>query len=255
MVSLYGLVGRKLSHSFSRTYFTDKFREEAIEAEYKLFELEEISGLPDLISSYPTLKGLNVTVPYKEQVIDYLDALSDTAEAIGAVNTILIERDVHGHPFLIGHNTDAEGFRRSLLGYLGSCAGFKALVTGTGGAAKAVSYALAREGIEATFVSRFPTEKNLTGCVIGYEDCGQEIISDHHLIINTTPLGTFPDTASKVPLPYHLLTPGHKAFDLVYNPAVTAFMKACAERGCGVKNGLEMLYNQAELSWEIWQMG
>ncbi|MCC8019115.1 MAG: shikimate dehydrogenase [Rikenellaceae bacterium] len=241
-MDIYGIIGNPLGHSFSKQYFTEKFRKEGIVgAVYEKFQLDDISQLPDLIASTPGLQGLNVTIPYKQQVLPYLDRLDDGARKIGAVNCISF-RDGK----LTGHNTDAAGFRASLLGFLGNERP-DALVLGTGGAAKAVNYVLGELGINFTIVSRTKAPGILT-----YGELDGDVMAAHRLIVNTTPLGTFPDVDASPAIPYDLLTPAHRLFDLVYNPEETAFMRQGAARGARTVNGFGMLTGQAEKAWEIW---
>lgn len=242
----FGLIGYPLSHSFSKKYFTDKFEKEEIsDAEYELFPITSIDQLPQLIKDNPELMGLNVTIPYKEQVLQLLDAIDPKAQEIGAVNTIKIEGGK-----LKGYNTDYHGFKDSLTKFIGSRQMPKmALILGTGGASKAVKATLEDLGIQHQFVSRKPENGQLTY---------QEISSSHNhlvessLIINTTPLGMSPEQDSLPDLPYDQLTENHFLYDLVYNPLKTAFMQKGIEAKCWIKNGLEMLHGQAEKSWEIW---
>lgn len=243
---IYGLIGYPLGHSFSREFFTEKFARENINAEYRNFELEDIGSIMELISEYPTLCGLNVTVPYKEQILPYIDTLSPDAKEIGAVNVIKITGAEEGNPHFYGDNTDWIGFSESLLPITGDLH-TKALVLGTGGASKAVCYALRQMGLEVTRVSRTEGKADLT-----YGDLNEQTMKQNSLIVNTTPLGTWPDTDSAPPIPYDLLTPSHLCYDLVYNPAVTRFMQLSAEKGAAVKNGLEMLHRQALAAWKIW---
>lgn len=241
----YGLIGKKLGHSFSADFFNEKFHKEGIDASYSLFSMPEISDFSSLLSHHPLLRGLNVTIPYKQEVIPFLDALSEEASAIGAVNVIKIsEKD--GKKFLKGFNSDCIGFRESLLPFLQEDMK-KALILGTGGASKAVKYVLENAGVEITFVSRKPKEGMLT-----YDELSKEIIDEHLLIVNTTPLGMYPDVEGYPPIPYQFLTRKHFCYDLIYNPPVTEFMKKSAKEGALVKNGLEMLILQALASWEIW---
>ncbi len=242
----FGLIGYPLSHSFSKKYFTNKFEKEGIkDAQYELFPIDSIDKLPKLLAENPDLVGINVTIPYKEKVIPFLDALDPKAESIGAVNTIKL---VDGK--LIGYNTDYHGFKDSLLKFIGSKQIPKtALVLGTGGASKAVHKALEDLGITCQFVSRKPIKEQLS-----YEDLfsSTDHLNTFLLIINTTPLGTSPNEDALPELPYHLLTQDHLLYDLVYNPMKTAFMQKGIEAKCWVKNGLEMLHCQAEKAWEIW---
>ena len=240
---LYGLIGKKLSHSFSEQYFSGKFAAESIsDAHYRLFELECVELLPSLLEANPELKGLNVTIPYKESIIPLLDSLTPEAKAIGAVNCIKIEEGR-----LVGHNTDCYGFRTSLEGFLGSERPARALVLGTGGAHKAVCHALRELGIDPTTVSRSEGRGDVT-----YAQIDKEVIEEHLLIVNCTPLGTWPRTDEAPALPYEFITPCHYIFDLVYNPSRTLLMQRCEEAGAKTICGAEMLTLQADRSWEIW---
>lgn len=242
---LFGLIGFPLSHSFSKGFFTEKFEKESITGcRYENFPIPDIGQFPSLWKEHPQLEGLNVTIPYKQVVIPFLDELSEAAQAIGAVNCVRLK---DGR--LKGHNTDVTGFRRSLEPLL-KPHHTKALVLGAGGAAKAVKFALQQLGIAYTEVSR----KYFNG-TIGYEAIGKEIMEAHPLIINTTPLGMYPNVAEVPPIPYHFINEDHLLYDLVYNPAETQFMQQGAARGAAVKNGHEMLILQAEASWEIWNEG
>lgn len=237
----YGLAGYPLSHSFSPAFFGEKFRKEAISARYDAYPLEQAAAIPALIQSCG-LRGLNVTIPHKEAVIPFLHHLDPHAAAIGAVNCIRVEAD----GTLRGFNTDWLGFGKSLSGWSPSLPK-GALILGTGGAAKAVAYALTQLNIPFQNVSR-----KAGGGSLSYMDISGKLLDQYPLLINTTPLGTFPEIAEKPPLDYSLLTPENLLYDLVYNPAETAFMKEGLQRGCRVKNGLEMLHIQAEESWHIW---
>lgn len=239
---LYGLVGRNIAYSFSRAYFTEKFAASGIvEAEYVNFDIGDISEFVEIIAQ-PNLKGLNVTIPYKEAIIPLLDKMSDAARKIGAVNTIKI----HDDKTLEGFNTDVFGFRHSLEPMLGPNHK-QALILGTGGASKAVAFALDSLGISYRFVSR-----NADGKSIGYKSLSEETLENYQIVINTTPLGTFPNVESCPEIPYHHFTPSHIAFDLVYNPSESKFLNNAKKYGAVIKNGLEMLQLQAEKSWEIW---
>lgn len=242
----FGLIGFPLSHSFSQKYFTEKFEKEGIaNCNYQLYPLKSIEEFPTLIKAEPELAGLNVTIPYKEQVIPYLDELDEKAAAIGAINTITISEGK-----LKGYNTDYYGFKNSLTRWVGTNPiPEKALILGTGGASKAVKATLEDLGISYQFVSRSSASDLLT-----YHDLATtpQVLNTSTLIINTTPLGTHPATDQLADLPYDQLTQDHYLFDLVYNPLVTAFMQKGIDAKCWVKNGLEMLHGQAEKAWEIW---
>lgn len=243
MKQLYGLIGRKLGHSFSGKFFTEKFRTEGIDAEYRNFELETIGQLTDMLAGNPNLRGFNVTMPYKEEILPFLDSLTPEAQRIGAVNCVKID---DGR--LTGHNTDVYGFRNSLLGLIGD-ARPQALVLGTGGASKAVHFVLHELGIPFGTVSRSRDNGEYT-----YENLAAtpEIVTGHKLIVNSTPLGMFPHTDTYPDIPYSAVTPEHFLFDLVYNPEQTVFMTKGEEQGAKACNGYEMLTGQAERSWDIW---
>lgn len=242
---LYGLIGFPLGHSFSQRYFTGKFTSEQIsDCAYQNFPIETISGLVPLLQTNPDLCGFNVTIPYKQQIIPYLSQLSGEAQAIGAVNCVQITREG-----LIGHNTDAYGFRNSLLNLLQEVRPQRALILGSGGAAKAVQYVLNQLQIEFATVSRDSNHGTYT-----YNELTPEIIHAHHLIIQATPLGTFPHVEGFPALPYEALGTGHFLFDLVYNPAVTEFLRRGAAQGAKTMNGYDMLVGQAEKAWEIWNL-
>ena len=239
---IFGLVGRKISYSFSASYFREKFRKEGLSTyQYVNFDIDNIRHLLHIIKSNKRIKGLNVTIPYKEEVLPLLDSLSKTAAVIGAVNTIRITKKG-----LKGYNTDHYGFRKALEPLLEQHHK-KALILGTGGAAKAVAYALRKLKIEYDFVSRIPTET-----VFAYETLDAGVFDDYQIIINTTPLGTFPNVEGCPPLDYSLFAAKHIAFDLVYNPPQTEFMKRAAASGAVAKNGYDMLVHQAEKAWKIW---
>lgn len=245
-MKLLGLIGYPLTHSFSKAWFTEKFAREGITGwAYELFPMEDISALPDLVKNNLTLKGVNVTIPHKESVLKYLDILDDDAREIGAVNTIAIERTKNG-PVLKGYNTDASAFERSLVRLLQPYH-MNALVLGSGGASRAVQYVLKKLGIHFTLVSRNKSGNNLT-----YGEVTPEIIYGYSIIINTTPLGMYPNIDNSPAIPYEAIGSTHLLYDLVYNPKETAFLKKGKERGAATKNGLEMLQLQAEKAWEIW---
>ena len=242
----FGLIGYPLTHSFSKSFFSEKFRRENIDAGYENFEIEKISLLPDIIKNNQKLAGLNVTIPYKEQVIAFLDELDDDAAKIGAVNTIKIYR--HDNKYsLKGYNTDIRGFENSLKPLLKSYHK-KALILGTGGASKAIKYVLKK--LKIKYISASIEE--LKDKEIHYEDIDEKMINQRLLIINATPLGTYPKTDSFPPIPYEFISKKHLLFDLVYNPGVTRFMEKGKSKGAVVKNGYEMLVLQALKSYEIW---
>lgn len=246
MKRVFGLIGYPLSHSFSGKFFTEKFSEEAIDAEYLNFEIENISQLPHVIAAHPDLEGLNVTIPYKEQVIKFLDYTDDTAAQIHAVNTIRIRRSGH-HVSLHGYNTDIEGFQESIKPLIQKHH-HKALVLGTGGASKAVVKALSNLGIDSILISRNPEDKE----DLSYSDLDEDVMGNYKIIVNTTPIGAYPNIEGCPEIPFELITPKHLLFDLVYNPEVTEFLKLGKQRGAVTKNGLEMLHIQAIASWKIW---
>lgn len=245
---LFGLIGYPLSHSFSRKYFTEKFEREGIpDAAYELFPLEDINELKSLLKK-ENLVGLNVTIPYKVDVIPFIDELDErTSARIGAVNTIRIFPDGSTK----GYNTDYYGFKNSLEEWVDHkgerCSDMKALVLGNGGAAKAVMTALEDLNTSYQLVSRCPSENSLS-----YEDLTEEVMAEHRLIVNTTPLGMSPNIESCPPIPYQYLTSGHYLYDLVYNPVETQFLKNGQAQGAAILNGLKMLYLQAEKSWSFW---
>lgn len=243
----YGLIGYPLKHSFSISYFNEKFQSENIDAEYVNFEIPSIEDFMEVVEENPNLRGLNVTIPYKEQVIPYLDELDKDTAKIGAVNVIKIIPQGKGDVKLVGYNSDIVGFTRSIEPLLQSHH-VKALILGTGGASKAVFHGLANLGIKATFVSR--TKKS--NDILTYQELTPEIMQEHTVIVNTTPLGMYPNVDACPDIPYDQLTPNHLLYDLLYNPHETLFMKKGMERGATVKNGLEMLLLQAFVSWEIW---
>lgn len=253
MTSIYGLIGEHLAHSYSADFFNARFRENSFDARYELWELASISELEEKVLSIPGLAGFNVTVPYKSAIIPYLDEVSDSASRIGAVNVVKVSRDAMGKLRLAGHNTDFTGFAGSVLPFLSDTALFEqALVLGTGGAAKAVSFALQRLGLKVDLVSRRPRGRR--GMVSYNRLRDEEFMESHKLIVNATPLGTFPDTDSAPDIPYGLISGSHLCVDLVYNPSVTEFMRRCAERGATVRNGLEMLRLQALEAARIWEI-
>jgi shikimate dehydrogenase len=255
----FGLIGYPLSHSFSKKYFTEKFeKNNIIDCEYNLYPIERINALPQLIAHTPTLSGLNVTIPYKESVIPFLDELDETAKAISAVNCIKI---VSGNeyqvssikyqvPRLIGYNTDVYGFRQSIKPFL-EMHHERALILGTGGAAKAVEYVLKEIGIDCYFVSRTKNQQSSSKLFL-YEELNEYIINAFKLIVNTTPIGMYPHINEAPQLPYNYITSSHLLYDLVYNPIETEFLKHGKLQGASVVNGLSMLHQQAEEAWRIW---
>jgi len=243
----YGLIGYPLKHSFSKDYFNTKFAAEKIDAEYVNFEITSIHELKSIIRDNPRLKGLNVTIPYKEQVIQYLDDLSDNAKAIGAVNVIKFVRNKSGKKLkLIGYNSDVIGFQQSLEPLLEK-QHKAALILGTGGASKAIRRGLENLGILYQFVC---IEK--TAYSIFYENITPEMMQKYTIIINCTPVGMFPHVNECPNIPYNMLTPNHLLYDLVYNPDEPLFLKKGKEQGAKVKNGLEMLLLQAFEGWKFW---
>ncbi|RKS53456.1 shikimate dehydrogenase [Gillisia mitskevichiae] len=241
-MKIFGLIGKNIDYSFSRTYFNQKFSTEKIEATYKNFDLTEITEFPKLLRQSSNIIGFNVTIPYKEAIIPFLDEVEDTAKEIGAVNTIKIKAD----GTLKGYNTDFYGFTEALKPYL-KPHHTKALILGTGGASKAVSYALRKLGLKVSFVSRTKSPNKLT-----YEEVTPEIMQEYNLIINCTPLGTFPNIEQFPPIPTQSLSPKHLVFDLIYNPSHTKLLNLALNQNAEVANGLAMLEFQAEKAWEIW---
>jgi len=239
----FGLVGKNISYSFSRGYFADKFQREELQHSYVNFDIASIEELDAIIRSTPDLKGLNVTIPYKETVIPLLDDLNKRARKIGAVNTIRITR----YQKLIGYNTDYYGFKNSLKPHLKKYHKH-ALILGTGGASKAIAYALKKLKIQYDYVSRSEKE----GVKFLYSDLTEDIISSYHIIINCTPIGTFPNVNECPDIPYDAITEKHILYDLIYNPEQTKFLSCGDIKGATTINGLEMLQLQAEKSWDIW---
>ena len=260
--TIFGLIGHPLSHSFSKAYFSERFQRENTDACYENFDLIDISEIRQLLDQHPDLKGFNVTIPYKEAIIPFLDEIDKTAEEVGAVNTV----KVLSNRRLKGYNTDIIGIEVSLLSVRGAPKGTSvtpeggyvvplghlakhspALILGTGGASKAVQYVLKKHHIPFHLVSRDPNKGHFT-----YETLSQEIIKEHLLIINATPVGMAPKIADAPVIPYEALTPRHVLFDLIYNPEETLFLKRGKEHGTKTINGLTMLHAQAEASWKIW---
>ncbi|MCA6451558.1 MAG: shikimate dehydrogenase [Chitinophagaceae bacterium] len=238
----FGLLGYPLSHSFSQKYFTEKFARLGLtDCVYENFSLPDIAALSDVLQSKKDLRGFNITIPYKKQVLAFVDEVSPVVKAIGACNCVNIKDGKR-----IGHNTDVVGFEQSLRPFL-KAHHTRALVLGTGGASAAVVYVLQQLGIAVQYVSRTASEQ-----AIAYEQVDEALLSSHHLIVNTTPLGMYPNVEECPPLPYQCLTPLHHLYDLIYNPAETRFLANGKARGASVQNGQEMLVLQAEESWRIW---
>ena len=247
-MKLYGLIGYPLGHSFSKKYFTEKFQQEGIiDCSYELFPISSITDLPSLLISNPNLKGLNVTIPYKEQVLQFINETTDAVKNIGAANTVKIHRDK-----LIAHNTDVIGFEISLLKKLKPPTSYrdkKVLILGTGGSSKAVQYVFKKLGIDFLLVTR---NYNSSPGTIHYSMIDEVIMNQYHLIINCTPVGMFPNEDKCPDLPYEYLTKHHYLFDLIYKPEKTLFLKKGEDKGAMIQNGYEMLIIQAEESWKIW---
>lgn len=240
----FGLIGYPLGHSFSKRFFTEKFETEHIEALYELYPIDSIQKFPDLIKNVE-FNGINVTIPYKEQIISYLDELDENAAAIGAVNVIKFIRS-NNTLILKGFNTDAIGFEVSLRPYL-KPHHTKALILGTGGASKAIKFVLEKAGVETKYVSRTPAVDRLT-----YSDLNKQLMDDYTVIVNASPLGTFPKVDECPAIPYQFLNDKHLLFDVVYNPAETLFLKNGREQGAVGLNGQQMLVEQALAAWKIW---
>ena len=277
-MTTYGLIGYPLGHSFSRKFFTEKFEKEGIDAQYLNFEIPSIEEFPEIIKNNPELRGLNVTIPYKQQVMQYLDEISEEAKAIGAVNVVRIERPSPQPSPIMGRETMrnagnkpdglpikgdmSEGLRGSLIGYNSDVIGFvesirpllkahhkKALILGTGGASKAIRYGLEKKlGMKTMFVSRSAREGMIT-----YEEVTAEVLKEYEVIVNCSPVGMYPHVDECPALPYEAMNENNLLYDLVYNPLETLFMKKGAEQGATVKNGLEMLHLQAIASWKFWE--
>ena len=242
----YGLIGYPLGHSFSISYFNQKFADEGINAKYENFEIASIDQLEEVLATNPTLRGLNVTIPYKEKVMNYLDSISPEAQAIGAVNVIRVTHE--------GNNTKLKGFNSDVIGFTQSIEPMidrhwhkKALILGTGGASKAINYGLKSLGLETVFVSRY--ERPGT---IQYQSITPDVVKEYNVIVNCTPLGMYPRTEECPLLPYEAMDSHTILYDLIYNPDETLFMTRGQEYGAEVKNGLEMLLLQAFASWEFW---
>lgn len=242
----FGLIGKKLGHSFSRQYFTSKFTLQSIDADYHLFELPDVSEFSKMIENQ-SITGLNVTIPYKKTIIPFLDSLSEEAAAIGAVNTISFHKHQNGLKTK-GWNTDAPAFEKEVLGFASRYKG-KVLLLGTGGGAAAAAYVFTKNGLDFTTVSRNPKKE----AQLAYNQLDEEIIQSHQLIVNATPVGMYPDVESIPDLPWQWIGSRHMLFDMVYNPGLTRFLQKGEEQGAKVRNGMKMLHTQAEYAWEIWQ--
>lgn len=243
-MKLYGLIGYPLGHSFSKQYFTHKFEKEGLaDCKFEAFPIPSIDEFPKLIHDNPDLRGLSVTIPYKEQVMQYVTELSEEVKSIGATNSIKISGEQ-----LIAYNTDITGFEKSFTEFY-KPSHKKALILGTGGASKAVQYVFKKMGIDFIIVSR---KKDATQNIIDYSMIDAALLSTHTVVVNTTPVGMSPNEDAYPDIPYHLLTPSHYLYDLVYKPAETVFLEKGAAIGAVVKNGYDMLLLQAEASWAIW---
>ncbi len=242
----YGLIGYPLGHSFSISYFNQKFSDEGIDARYENFEIPSIDQLQEILDTTPNLKGLNVTIPYKERVMEYLDSITPEAQVIGAVNVIRVSHEGK-NVRLKGYNSDVIGFTQSIEPMLDKKWHKKALILGTGGASKAINYGLKSLGLETVYVSRYQRPHT-----VQYENITPEVVREYNVIVNCTPVGMYPHTEECPPLPYEAMDQHTILYDLIYNPDETLFMKRGREQGADVKNGLEMLLLQAFASWEFW---
>lgn len=246
----FGLIGYRLGYSFSKKFFSEKFEKGGLsEYEYVNFELDSIDEFPNIFEKNPNISGLNCTIPYKQQIMKYMDSIDSEAAEVGAVNTVKVIRE-NGVMKLVGYNSDVYGFENSLKPMLGK-KHQKALILGTGGASKAIKYILTKLGIDYVSAS---IEEQLYEKEIRYSEIDEQLIQECLIVINATPLGTFPKVDNCPDIPYQFITSSHVLFDLVYNPEITMFMKKGLEKGASVKNGLEMLHLQAIRSWEIWNM-
>lgn len=239
--NLFGLIGKNIDYSFSRSYFNNKFLKEKINAQYINFNVENLTDFFEDLVQFPNLKGCNVTIPFKEQIIEFLDDLSPRAKEIGAVNCLVFQNSK-----IIGHNTDVDGVIKSFE-LLKIPNNIKCLILGTGGASKAIKYVLEHRNIDYIEVSRNPSDHQ-----IGYQDVTKKLINNHQLIIHTTPVGTYPNVDSVIKFPFEHITKIHFAFDLIYNPEKTMFLKKMEQQGATYLNGLPMLIAQAEASWKLW---
>lgn len=243
----YGLIGHPLGHSFSQGFFHDKFQGEHIDAQYLNFDVPDAHDVLEVLAAQPTLRGFNVTIPYKQQIMPYLDEVSKEARAIGAVNVVKVERK-GSRTRLLGYNSDVVGFSQSIKPFIRPHHK-KALILGTGGSSKAVLYALTRTfHLDTVCVSRFEKPNTVT-----YEALTPQVMEEYTVIVNCTPVGMYPNISACPPIPYEALTPKHLLFDLIYNPEQTLFLRKGRQQGAETKNGLEMLLLQAIESWRIWQ--
>jgi len=243
----FGLIGYPLSQSFSQKYFTEKFENDHIKARYLNFPIPSIDEFPELLDHHPYIGGMNVTIPYKEIIIPYLNDIDPIAKEAGAVNVIKVDWTNPSSPKLKGFNSDIYGFTNSIKPYIKELHK-SALILGTGGAAKAVGFALKKMGITFKYVSRTPEGNDQ----ISYNSLNEGVMNSNKVIINSTPLGMFPKVETKPEIPYHYCNEDHLFYDLVYNPELTQFLYEGQKVGATIKNGLEMLYLQAEKAWEIW---
>lgn len=242
----YGIIGHPLAHSYSPTFFNEKFAQKGIKSEYKAFDIASIQAFPTIVQEHPLMRGFNVTIPYKQAVMPYLNEIDANAADIGAVNVVKVE-EKDGKPYLTGYNSDWYGFTRSLQPLLKPWH-TKALVLGTGGASKAIIYALTQLGIEYKLASRTPREGQFS-----YQDITPAVMQEYTIIINTTPVGTFPNTKECPNIPYEYITDRHLVFDLIYNPIRTLFLQQAEMKGATIRNGWEMFVYQALRSYQIWE--
>jgi len=247
-MDIYGLVGKKLAHSFSAEYFNNKFQKLGIDAEYKLFELKSADEFPEFIANNPNIVGLNVTIPYKRSLGRFMDTTDNSVNLTGSINTIKITQNKKGK-FLSGYNTDIIGFEETLKPLIKNKKCMSALILGTGGSSKSIAYVLRKLGILFYFVSRNYDEM----LQLNYEWLSKEIINNNMLIINATPVGMYPNNNDFPPIPYEFITNKHVLYDLIYNPSETIFLKKGMEQGATCINGLKMLEIQADASWRIWR--
>lgn len=246
-MKVYGIVGKTLAHSYSPGHFSQKFRKLKIDADYRLFELDNIEDLPDLIERTQDLCGLSITIPYKRSVYRYMDEVDKMVQTTGSINTIKIERK-NGEPYLTGYNTDVIGFERTIKKAFSKKRNTRALILGTGGSAHSVAYVLRKLGIFYSYVSRETTKVEH----ICYDWLSEEMLMEHKIIINTTPAGMYPDVKACPNIPFEHISHEHFLYDLIYNPEETEFLRRGKERGATTMNGLPMLGIQADEAWKIW---